>query len=517
MRTSSNLTGAGRFIALAMLMSGCGVAETPTATSDPSAAIGEKSSADPSAAGDLVPFPLEASIPELQAALESGELTSVKLVEFYLERIAAYDQAGPQLNALIHVNPRAAEEAEALDAERAAAGPRGPLHGIPIVVKDNLNTSDMPTTGGSLALEGFMPTEDAFQIERLRDAGAIILAKANLYELAHGWEMTSPVGGQTLNPYDISRDPGGSSGGTAVAVSANFAAAGLGTDTCGSVRLPAAHNNLYSLRPTLGLTSRTGVIPFSFTLDTVGPMARNVVDLAILLEATAGQDQADQTTVPVEASFMEAVDTEGLAGRRLGLVSRGATAEIDDAVQAALDEMEAKGVEFVEVSLPPGAQSLVPTFLNEFRFALEDYLAGEPNGAGALAEILAQDPDAAGVPSLETDEYREALASREAFRDAVMDMFTEHNIDAVAYPVSPTPAARIGGSQDGWSCAAASIAGAPAIAIPVGFTSDGLPVGLELMARPFDEATLLSIAAGYEAIADHRMLPPTTPPLNTTP
>ena len=175
-----------------------------------------------------MPSPLEATIPELQKAMETGELTAVELVDFYLARIAAYDNAGPKLNAIILINPAARDEAAALDAERADSGPRGPLHGIPVVMKDNIGTADMQTTAGSLALKGFMPAEDAFQARRLRDAGAVIIGKANLFEFALGWTTVSSLGGQTLNPYDPSRDPGGSSGGTAVAVTANFAAAGLG-------------------------------------------------------------------------------------------------------------------------------------------------------------------------------------------------------------------------------------------------------------------------------------------------
>jgi Asp-tRNA(Asn)/Glu-tRNA(Gln) amidotransferase A subunit family amidase len=458
---------------------------------------------------------MDATIPELQAALEAGDYTSLELVEFYLARIATYDDAGPALNALIHVNPEARDDAAALDAERAASGSRGPLHGIPIVVKDNINTFDMPTTGGTLALDGFRPEDDAFQVARLREAGAIIIAKANMFELGQSWETRSPVGGQTLNPYDVSRDPGGSSGGTAVAVTANFAAAGLGTDTCGSIRLPAAHTNLYGLRPTSGLSSRAGVIPFSFTLDTVGPMARSVVDLAIVLDATAGEDPADPTTVPLETSFVDAVDADGLAGRRIGVRRFSLGEDMDSTLRAALDQMAANGAEIVEVVLPPSWPNT--EFLKEFRFALEEYLAGEPTApGGALLEIMAQHPDAASVATLETEAYRNALARRQSFQEAVVAAMEEHDLDAVAYPVSPRTAARIFGGQEHWDCEAAAVSGAPAIVIPAGFTSDGLPVGLELMGRPFAESTLISIAAGYEAHTDHRMLPPTTPPLDAT-
>jgi Asp-tRNA(Asn)/Glu-tRNA(Gln) amidotransferase A subunit family amidase len=485
---------------------------TPSLSARPSNSPDDVIAANPMA--EPLPFPMDATIPELQAALEAGDYTSLELVEFYLARIATYDDAGPALNALIHVNPEARDDAAALDAERAASGSRGPLHGIPIVVKDNINTFDMPTTGGTVALDGFRSEDDAFQVARLREAGAIIIAKANLFELAHGWETTSPVGGQTLNPYDLGRDPGGSSGGTAVAVTANFAAAGLGTDTCGSIRLPAAHNNLYGLRPTSGLSSRAGVIPFSFTLDTVGPMARNVVDLAIVLDATAGEDPEDPTTVPLETSFVDAVDPDGLAGRRIGVRRFSLGEEIDSSLRAALDQMAANGAEIVEVVLPPSPFPPIE-FLKEFRFALEEYLAAEPTApGGALAEIMAQDPDAARVQTLDTEAYRNALARRQSFQEEVVAAMEERDLDAVAYPVSPRTAARIFASQEHWDCAAAAVSGAPAIAIPAGFTSDGLPVGLELMGRPFAESTLISIAAGYEAHTDHRMLPPTTPPLD---
>src|SRR4051794_32860987 len=221
----------------------------------------------------------EKSIAELQAALSAGEVTSRELVEAYLARIEAYDRGGPRLNAIIAVNARARDDAEALDRERRERGARGPLHGIAIVIKDNMETADMPTTGGSIALAGFTTGADAFQVRRLRDAGAIILAKTNLHELASGITNVSSMGGQTLNPYAPSRHPGGSSGGTAAAVAASFAAAGMGSDTCGSIRIPAGANNLFGLRGTLGLSSRAGIIPLSHTQDIAGPLARTVLDL----------------------------------------------------------------------------------------------------------------------------------------------------------------------------------------------------------------------------------------------
>jgi amidase len=469
--------------------------------------------------------PLEATIPELQSAMESGQLTSVELVDFYLARIAAYDNAGPKLNAFILVNPAAQDEAAALDRERVRSGPRGPLHGIPVVLKDNIGTADMPTTAGSTALKGFVPAEDAFQARKLRDAGAVIIGKANLFEFALGWGTVSSLGGQTLDPYDVSRDPGGSSGGTAVAVTANFAAAGLGTDTCGSIRLPAAHNDLYGLRPTRGLSSRAGVIPFSTTLDAVGPMTRSVVDLAIMLDATVGADPADPSTVHVGTSYENAVDPDGLSGRRIGLVAFSGDPEVERLMTSAIDELAAGGAEVVDVTLPGGVD--IGPFFGELRVALGRYLAAEPRApVRSLSEIVDLNVvtpavggflyDLAAVTRLKTPEYRAALTGRSRFRDAVVALMDEQHLDAIAYPASSSPAAPVGGDPSPFNCESAAYGGLPAMVVPAGFTSDGLPVGLELMGRPFAEPTLIAVAAGYEAHTNHRMLPSTTPPLKGT-
>ncbi|WP_273463771.1 amidase, partial [Sandarakinorhabdus limnophila] len=222
----------------------------------------------------------EASIPQLQAALASGAVTSRQLVQAYLARIAAYDSQGPALNSIVTLNPAALAQADALDKERASKGPRGPLHGIPVLVKDNFDTKDMPTAGGALALATLQPAQDAHQLEKLRSAGAIILGKTAMHELAAGTTTISSLTGQTRNPYDLLRSPGGSSGGTGAAIAASFAAAGMGSDTCGSIRIPAAYQNLFGLRTTRGLASRTGVIPLSDTQDVAGPLARSVADLA---------------------------------------------------------------------------------------------------------------------------------------------------------------------------------------------------------------------------------------------
>ncbi len=508
-------------LALLLALSACTATPPPSASLQMSAGPSTSIEATPSLP-IAYPFPLEATIPELQAAMESGELTAVELVDFYLARIAAYDDLGPALNAFILVNPAARDEAAALDAERATSGPRGPLHGIPIVIKDNIGTADMPTTAGSRALEGFIPSDDAFQVRKLREAGAIIIGKTNLCEFALCWETTSSLGGQTRNPYDPTRDPGGSSGGTAVAVAANFGVAGLGTDTCGSIRLPSGLNDLYGLRPTNGLSSRAGVIPFSTSTDTVGPMARSVIDLAIVLDATAGEDPADPTTVPLTTSFADAVDPNGLAGRRIGLLTFTLDPEMMQLEGGAIDAMVANGVEVTPVNLPAGVR--MDPLYGELRTALDAYLAAQPTApVRSLAEIAnsnVADPWVAGflrslasAPNLDSQAYRDAVDGRATFRDKVVALMDEHDLDAIAYPESRRPAALIGAGQEAFNCDTAAYGGLPAIVIPAGLTADGLPVGLELMGRPFDEATLIAIAAGFEAHTGPRVLPPSTPPL----
>src|SRR5438477_696717 len=268
----------------------------------------------------------ETSIRDLQAALSAGRTTSVRLVDAYLARIAAYDQKAPALNAIIRLNPGARADAAALDAERKVGKVRGPLHGIPVILKDNYNTAGLATTAASVALAGLTPATDAFQVRKLRDAGAVILGKANLHELASGITTISSLGGQTCNPYDPDRNPGGSSGGSAAAVTASFAAIGWGSDTCGSIRIPSAFNNLFGLRPTKGLSSIDGIVPLSHTQDVGGPLARTVTDLAIGLDATVGADPADSATRILDGAplprFVDALDTGALKGARFGMLTQ---------------------------------------------------------------------------------------------------------------------------------------------------------------------------------------------------
>ena len=264
----------------------------------------------------------EKSIEELQVAMETGAVTSEKLVEMYLARIEAYDQRGPVINSIIVLNPEAAETARALDEERRVSGTRSPLHGIPVLIKDNYDMAGLPTTNGSIAMASVRPPDDAFQVRRLREAGAVILGKTNLHEFARGITTVSSLGGQTRNPYDTSRNPGGSSGGTGAAIAASFSAAGMGSDTCGSIRIPSMHNNLVGLRGTEGLSSRDGIVPLSHTQDIAGPLTRTVTDLAVMLDATVGTDPADLTTLDADSqiptTYTSSLNADGLDGAGLG-------------------------------------------------------------------------------------------------------------------------------------------------------------------------------------------------------
>jgi len=478
----------------------------------------------------------EKSVEDLQAAMARGAVTSRQLVDAYLARIAAYDQRGPRINAFVTLNPRARETADALDRERAAKGPRGPLHGIPIVVKDNYNTADMPTTGSTLGLAGFTPSADAYLVRRLREAGAVILGKTNLHELAAGIISISSVGGQTRNPYDPARNAGGSSGGTGAAVAASFAAFGMGSDTCGSIRIPASHGNLFGLRGTAGLSSRSGIIPLSHTQDIGGPLARTVTDLAIALDATVGSDPGDPGTAAGDGrrpiGFRAALDANALKGARIGVLKSDATggdgtdAEVTDAVRRALDDMKLAGAELVDVTIPEldgllAASGLIPF---EFKFDLLDYLAREPSApVRSLGDILDRGAYHAAleqtfrrrnaVQTRDSEDYRKALAARETLGHVLTVALTAQRLDAIAYPTMTRRPAMLGEPQTGSTCRPSAQSGLPAITMPAGLTQNALPAGLELLGLPWSDARLVSLAFAFERTASRRQVPPATPPL----
>ncbi len=477
----------------------------------------------------------EASIPDLRAALEDGRVTSAQLVDLYLARIEAYDRMGPALNTIIRLNPLARRQAEALDAERTAGTVRGPMHGIPVLMKDNYDMDWMPTTGSSLALAGLRPADNAFQVKRLLDAGAVILGKTNLHELAAGITTISSLGGQTRNPYDPARNPGGSSGGTGAAVAASFASVAWGSDTCGSIRIPAAVHNLFGLRPTKGLSSIDGILPLSHSQDTGGPLTRTVADLAIALDATVGPDPADPATAILEGretpNFQAALDAAALDGARIGVLEawvpeQGSAGSVTRVIRDALGEMEELGATVVDVEIPDMDDLLSNTGLIdfEFKFDLMDYLAGVPDApVSSLEEILESGLHHEALDgnfrrrnardARESPELDETMERRRALTAAVVDFLDREDLDALAYPTMRQETALIGAAPTGATCFLSAHTGLPALTIPAGFTASGLPVGLELLGRSLDDARLVAFAFAYESAAPRRRAPLRTPPL----
>ena len=508
---------------------------------------------------DLGPHPEleEITIAEMQAGLANGRFTSRRLAEMYLARIAALDQGGPALRSVIEVNPEALDLADALDRERATRGPRGPLHGIPLLLKDNIATTDrMETTAGSLALVGARPAREAFVARRLREAGALLLAKTNLSEWANfrslrsssGW---SGRGGQCLNPYALDRNPSGSSSGSGAAIAANLGAGSLGTETDGSILSPSTSCGIVGIKPTVGLTSRAGVIPIAHSQDTVGPMTRTVADAALILTAIAGPDPDDPATSDARSAptdYATFLDPDGLRGARIGVAREvywGYSPVADRLCEAALEVMRRHGAEVIDPANIPTARQIAggwpPTddgplvvLLYEFKADINAYLAGLGPDAPVrtLADLIAfNDAHAAAEMPFFGQEmfimaeakgpltdpvYREALArnhelSRRDGIDAVMD---EHRLDALVMPTG-SPATKIdlvnGGHYTGGSSRPAALAGYPAITVPAGFVF-GLPVGITFMGRAYSEPTLIRLAYAYEQASKARRPPRYAPP-----
>jgi len=468
----------------------------------------------------------ETSISQLAVELASGRTTSVQIVRSYLARIAAYDKVGPKLNAIVRLNPEALSDADALDRERESNGPRGPLHGIPILLKDNYEVAGLVTSNGSLAFAGWIPSTDAFVVRRLREAGAVILGMTNMHEFARGITTISSVGGQTRNPYDPSRNPGGSSGGTAAAIAASFAALGWGSDTCGSIRYPASHQSLFGLRPTQGLFNTDGIFPLSHTQDVPGPLARTVTDLAVGLDATLPEGSAITM-----GTFQSALDSTALRGLRIGVVSSlfGKAAEeleVTRVLRAVVDTIKAHGAEVVDVTVPDLDTLIARSGLirHEFKWDLADFLAERPNAPVsapseiidgglhhlALENILLNDDE---VSARDTEQYRLRLAARDELQGAVLGALDSKALDVLTYPTLRRKSAVLGQFQYGGNCRISAHTGYPAITMPAGFTDDGLPVGLELLGRPLTDDRLVSIAYAFEAATRSRKPPYSTPQL----
>ncbi len=482
---------------------------------------------------------VELDIAGIHAGLEAGAFTCEELVTAYLARIDAYDRKGPALHAIVTVNPQAAERAREADARIAASGmdAHRPLECVPVIVKDNYDTADLPTTAGSASLAESIPPMDAFQVERILAAGAIVLAKSNMAEFAFSpfESLGSVVPGHTRNPYDPYRVPAGSSGGTGAAVAASFGAVGLGTDTGNSIRGPSSHNALVGIRSTMGLTSRAGIVPLNLYRDIGGPMARTVRDAVLVFDVLAGADPRDPATEGVtrEADYLGHLGATDLTGLRIGVVRQlsdtdTADAEIRDLFEAALADLAGLGAMIVDPVAIPMLDEDRSLWCNPFRAQLNEYLATlgpdapvtnlqaivdggafHPSIDGRLRTALEVegDPDATCA---------DALAGADELRDQVAGAFAADELDALVYPSWSNPPRLLGDltTPDGNNSYQLSPpTGFPAVTVPMGFTEAGLPGGLQLLGGAFAEGVLIRIAHAYEQATGHRRPPPTTPPL----
>jgi len=476
------------------------------------------------------------TIGELQELMATGELTARALAEMFLERVEKLDRQGPAINSVIEVNPDALQIADMLDAERKERGPRGPLHGIPVMLKDNIDTGDrMTTTAGSLALAGSIAPRDSFVAQRLREAGAVILAKTNLSEWANfrsshsssGW---SSRGGQTRNPYALDRNPCGSSSGSAAAVAAGFCPVAVGTETDGSVICPSHANGIVGIKPTLGLVGRSGIIPIAHSQDTAGPMARTVADVAILLEALASIDPRDPLTMESRGrshpDYTQFLDPEGMRGARIGVARSlcGFSEKVDRALEASIEQMRQLGAEIIDPAGLPSPSEMKDTefqvLLYEFKADLNRYLAGLGPDAPvhSLEEIiefneLHQDEvmphfgqdvliKAQEKGPLSTEEYLQALETNQRLSRAegIDAILLTHGLQAIVAP-SGRPAWLTdwvnGDCLSGGSSSFAAVAGYPNITVPMGYIG-GLPVGISFFSAAYEEPTIIRLAYAFE-------------------
>jgi len=484
----------------------------------------------------------EYDVAALQESMQRGDVSSRELVRYYLRRIEAIDRAGPALSSIIELNPDALAIADALDEERRRSGPRGPLHGIPVVLKANIDTGDkMATTAGSLALAEHRAPDDAFLVERLREEGAIVLAKANLSEWANfrstqsssGW---SSIGGQTKNPYDPLRNPCGSSSGSAVAVSANLTVLAIGTETDGSVICPASINGIVGIKPTLGLVSRDGIIPIAHSQDTAGPMARTVRDAALALAAVAARDPSDPAardrpdSVP---DYTADLREDALRGKRIGVLRTYSGAGSDKRIEAILDEtaatLAANGAEIVdpvEIDTEGMGDAEYEVLLYEFKDDLNRYLASSGAPLDSLEAIIAFNEEhaetvmpffgqeimelAQGKGPLTDAEYRDALElSKRIARDGIDQALATHDLDALIAPSNGPAWMTDHINSDHFSTGSSSFAavsGYPSITVPAGYIF-GLPVGVSFIGAAFSERGLIEIAYAFEQASKVRVAP----------
>ena len=507
----------------------------------------------------------EATVAGIEAAFAAGALSCPALVQMYLDRIAAYDDDGPLLNSIITVNPRALEVARELEAERVERGPRGSMHCIPVLLKDNIDTADMPTTNGTVILRDAMAPDDAYVARALRDAGALILGKASLGEFAGGNSYNS-VDGRTVNPYHLLRSAGGSSSGSAVAVAANLTVVSVGSDTSTSVRGPASFTGIVGLRPTTGLISRDGIAPKNLNFDTAGPMARTVTDTALLLTAIAGPDAADPDGLSLgvfaahpagEAAarldYTRFLERGTLQGARLGVARDyfGGDPEIDALAETAIDAMRELGAVIVDPvtfdgSFVDGVRriadyrfradweaylatlgSVVPRTVDEFLEIYYSEVAASPLPAEAsVLDLLERASTTSTEDPVYVDLVENVLPRNTRLK---LDVFEVHDLDALVFPYHPSfaPPARdptftaedpgyvpARGLRSPSTLAGYSSVGFPSIVVPMGSGSQGLPMNIGFLGRPYDEGRLIGYAYDYEQATQMRRPPPLAPPLD---
>ena len=494
----------------------------------------------------MMPLPIkpeEVTINQIQNKLASGEWTIVALVQSYLDRIQEIDKSGPQLNSVLQLNPDALEIARTLDMELKEGKSRGPMHGIPVFLKDNIDTRDkMATTAGSRALAGSRPLQDSYVAKSLREAGAVIMGKANLSEWANfrgnkstsGW---SGLGGQVKNPYRLDCNPCGSSSGSGVAVSANLCVVAIGTETNGSIVCPATANGIVGIKPTVGLISRSGIIPISFTQDTPGPMARTVRDAAICLGAMTGPDQSDVKTLlykgEVIKDYTPFLKVDGLKGKRIGWYKKtlGINTEVDQLMEQNINLLKAEGVEIIEIdkiAKVPVNDASFQVMLFEFKDGLNKYFdsLGENAPIKSLEELIEFNKkdtielkhfgqelliQAQAKGDLNSALYKESLSimSQSMQRDGIDRLIAEHNLDAFIAPTG-SPAWKTdlenGDNYTMGSSSPAAISGYPSITVPMGFI-DGLPVGISFFGQAWSEPVLLEMAYAFEQKTQHRKPP----------
>ncbi len=488
----------------------------------------------------------EASIAQLHAAMFRGQVTARQLVDAYLARIEAYDQTGPALNAVVTINPDAGRQADELDSALSEGRVVGPLHGIPMVIKDCLETADMPTAFGSEVFAEYQPGEDAAVVAKLREAGAIIVAKTTLPDWATSWFAYSSRSGETKNPYDLARDPGGSSGGTGSAIAAGYATVGLGTDCGGSVRVPASFCNLVGVRSTPGLISRRGCNPLVAFQDTIGPMGRSVADVARVFDVMVGHDPADPLTyvysvAKAPKSYLQSLVPDAIAGTRIGVVRNAFGAASDEnaapvnaVMEAALAELRAGGATLVDVEIPDLTDWVVRTSLYtvKSKYDINLFLGSKPEAPMHsvdeivdskryhpmldLLEAIAAGP----LDPFSDPAYYPAYLAQEDFRKLLVNIMAVNDVSTLVYPtVQVVPPTREQCDAGVWNTLnfptntlISSQTSMPAMTVPAGLTEAGLPVGMEILARPYDEATMFRVAYGFEQVLVGHRVPPRSVP-----